>query len=98
MVWEDSLFQGTQKAFDTVPRRLMTRLSTHAYVSDELQKWIYSYLTGREQRTHVRGAFIVPIEGNKWRPSRLTAGIITVNDPCHCCAIRYIIATEHVYL
>ena len=52
----DILYLDFQKAFDKVPReRLLTQLEAHGF-TDNLLKWIRSWLTDRKQRVVLNGA------------------------------------------
>ena len=63
----DVLYMDFQKAFDTVPHlRLLKKLESYG-ISQELIKWIKSFLSERKQRVNVNG------QCSEWHP--VTSGM-----------------------
>lgn len=78
---QHTIFSYYQAAFDSVPyRRLMMKLVFRTGVTGGLPKRTDSFLTGREQRTNVTGAFSKPGEGDEWGPPGLSVGSPAVPD------------------
>lgn len=73
------LKKSFEKSFETVAQwKLVKKLDFQAAISRRLHWWIESYLSRKEWRTNVRGAFIVGWN-NHWHTTRLdikTVGIL----------------------